>query len=389
MKKPLYSLFAALTAAVFLFLPIAGKSAETNGIAVDSSAPAAPSAAVFSENPEINAFIVNMRDAHGFDADELSRLFAGITPHPAVLQAILPPTVKGQRSWRVYRPRFVNPERIDGGVRFWRRHEADLARASARYGVPPEIIVAVIGVETLYGRNMGRFNVLRALASLAFYYPPRADYFRSELEQFLLFARENGIDPRTVTGSYAGAIGIPQFMPGSIRRFAVDFENKGYIDLRNSEIDAIGSVASFLYQHGWEKGKGGGKNGGEGGDGPVAVPATLKGDPAPLLALGILPQKTLAELAAQGFSAPGDPKRYAAVIDLETPGEETEYWAGFNNFYVITRYNRSSFYAMSVYQLAQAIIAARAENPDGIPEPAVRKTPRRQAARAKQRHRPQ
>jgi len=352
LKKLPRFLAAAFIAAALL--PATANSAEP-GAAAGAAIPAAASV-----SSEIDAFIFQMRDMHGFDAGELRRLFADFSPNPVVLQAILPPAVKGQRSWRVYRPRFVNSERIEGGVLFWRRHEADLNRASARYGVPPEIIVAVIGVETLYGRNTGRFNVLRALASLAFHYPPRAAYFRSELEQFLLFTRENGIDPATVTGSYAGAIGIPQFMPGSIRRFAVDFEDKGHIDLRNSTADSIGSVASFLYQHGWER------------DDPITVPAKLKGDPEPLLALGILPQKNLAELAAQGFSTSGDPGRYAAVIDLETPGEETEYWAGFNNFYVLTRYNRSNFYAMSVYQLAEAVRAAREKQTDGTPPPKAR-----------------
>ncbi|MCL2830284.1 MAG: lytic murein transglycosylase B [Betaproteobacteria bacterium] len=361
MKRLARFLAAALVAAALF--PATGHPAEPDA---ESSTPDAASIAA-SAALEIDAFIARMRDEHGFDDAELTRLFVDFSPNPTVLQAILPPAVRGDHSWKAYRARFLNPRRIQGGVLFWRRHEAELKRAEARYGVPPEIIVAIIGIETLYGHNTGRFNVLRSLASLAFYYPPRADYFKSELEQFLLFSRENGIDPATITGSYAGAIGIPQFMPGSIRRFAVDFEDKGHIDLRNSTADSIGSVASFLYQHGWER------------DDPVAVPASLQGDPEPLLALGILPQKTLAELAAEGvttpeFIAPGDPKRYAALIDLETPGEKTEYWAGFNNFYALTRYNRSNFYAMSVYQLAQAISTAREKHPDKAPEGARPKT---------------
>jgi membrane-bound lytic murein transglycosylase B len=173
------------------------------------------------------------------------------------------------------------------------------------------VIVAIIGVETVYGQNMGSFGVLEALASLAFHYPPRAEFFRGELEQFLLLARENGVSPLDIKGSYAGAIGIPQFMPSSQRRFAVDFDGDDRIDLRSSSIDAIGSVARFLQQHGWQSGA------------PVAVPASVNGDPAGLLAAGIKPALTVREMAAEGVvavaAADGD-RRPAALIDLVTPG---------------------------------------------------------------------
>ncbi|MBL8398894.1 MAG: lytic murein transglycosylase B [Candidatus Accumulibacter sp.] len=304
---------------------------------------------VFSQQPAVQAFIRDMHERHGFDVEHLTKQFAAIRPNGVVLRAIRPPAVpEMQRSWYRYRQRFVTSQRIAGGQRFWTQNESSLKRAEQIYGVPAAVIVAIIGVETEYGQNMGSFGVLEALASLAFNYPPRAEFFRDELEQFLLLARENGISPLAVKGSYAGAIGIPQFMPGSQRRFAVDFDGDDRIDLRNSTVDAIGSVARFLQQHGWQKGA------------PVAVPAQVQGDPAALLAMGIKPELTVQELAARGVVASADPERPAALIDLVSPETPAEYWLGFDNYYVITRYNRSSFYAMSVFQLAEALRERRA-----------------------------
>lgn len=298
----------------------------------------------FAHDPEVTAFIVEMQEKHGFESDFLQLRFARLQPNETVLKAIRPPAVPElQRSWERYRARFLNERRIASGVRFSNENAATLKRASALYGVPEEVIVAIIGVETEYGRNTGKFSVMQALATLAFRYPPRAPFFRSELENYLLLARENGFDPLVLKGSYAGAMGIPQFMPSSQRRYAVDFDGDGKVDLTRSVEDAIGSVASFLAQHGWEAG------------GPVAVPATVEGDPAPLVALGIKPEKPLGELAASGLRAEGDAARPTALIDLVSPDQATEYWAGFQNFYVITRYNRSSFYAMSVFQLSEEI----------------------------------
>ena len=303
----------------------------------------------FSQDPEVQSFIVHMHEQYGFDLAHLSRQFAAVRPNAVVLRAIRPPAVpEKQRSWQRYRERFVNTRRVDGGRRFWQEHTATLQRAEAIYGVPPEIIVAIIGVETDYGQNMGSFGVFEALASLAFGYPPRAEFFRGELEQFLLLARESGVSPLDIKGSYAGAMGIPQFMPSSQRRFAVDFDGDDRIDLRHSASDAIGSVARFLQQHGWQAGA------------PVAVPASVSADPEALIAAGIKPALTLRELAAQGVSpdratVADEQERRAALIDLVSPGAPTGYWLGFDNFYVITRYNRSSFYAMAVFQLAEAL----------------------------------
>ena len=308
------------------------------------TAHAAKATPAFSDDPAVIFFAHDLEQNHGFDAAEVLGQFAKIRPNARVLQLIEPPASPQQRSWERYRPRFINERRIMNGVRFWREHPATLARARAYYGVPEEIIVAIIGVETEYGRNTGNFGTLEALATLAFHYPRRAEFFRGELEQFLLLARENHLDPLTVRGSYAGAIGVPQFMPGSQRRFAVDFDGDGRVDLSGSVDDAIGSVARFLEQHGWRPGQ------------PIAAPASLPGDPDPAwLDAGLLPSLPVGQLQQQGIVTSADSQVMAALIDLATPGKASEYWLGFDNFYVITRYNRSSFYAMSVFQLAEAI----------------------------------
>lgn len=306
-----------------------------------AATPASPS---FAEDAAVVAFARDLEQRHGFNADTLLGQFAQIRPNAKVIQLIKPPSTPTQRSWERYRPRFLNDRRIDHGIRFWQENRAALLRASALYGVPPEVIVAIIGVETEYGRNTGGFRVLEALATLAFNYPPRADFFRTELEQFLILSRENQLDPLAVKGSFAGAIGIPQFMPGSQRRYAVDFDGDQRVDLSGSVEDAIGSVARFLEQHGWQAGQ------------PVAVPAQLAGQPDPAwLEAGIRPTLSAAALQQQGVASTADQQAKVALIDLASPGKETEYWLGYDNFYVITRYNRSSFYAMSVFQLAEAI----------------------------------
>lgn len=306
-----------------------------------------------SAAPEVREFIVAMHEQYGFDVAHLTRQFTSIHSNATVLRAIRPAAVpEQQRSWQRYCARFVNERRINRGLRFWQDNAAELARAEAIYGVPREIIVAIIGVETEYGLNMGKFSVLEALATLAFDYPPRAAFFRNELEQFLLLARENGISPLDYTGSYAGAMGIPQFMPSSQRRYAVDFDGDDRIDLRRSSTDAIGSVARFLNLHGWQAGA------------PVAVPARVESDPAALIAAGLKPVVTLEELLKQGVIATGKNESPAALIDLVSPDQPTEYWVGFDNFYAITRYNRSSFYAMSVFLLGKKLREGREGNPD-------------------------
>lgn len=311
---------------------------------LSASAIATPQKPSFADETATVEFAIDMETRHGFDARELLGQFSQVRANPKVLQLIKPPASPLQRSWERYRPRFLNDRRIDGGVRFWQANATQLARARALYGVREEIIVAIIGVETEYGQNTGGFRVLEALATLAFHYPPRSEFFRTELEQFLLLSRENSQDPLSIKGSFAGAIGIPQFMPGSQRRYAVDFDGDQRVDLAGSTDDAIGSVAHFLEQHGWLANQ------------AVAVPARIDGLPSDeLIQAGIRPSLKVADLSKQGIYSSADPAATVALIDLVSPGKETEFWLGYENFYVITRYNRSSFYAMSVFQLAEEI----------------------------------
>jgi membrane-bound lytic murein transglycosylase B len=289
-----------------------------------------------------------MVERHGFGQRELEQLFAEARYSDSVL-TLITPLPAAARSWQSYRDLFVTPRRIEAGAQFWRRHAGALARAAETYGVPPEIVVAIIGVETQYGANTGSYRVLDALATLAFDYPRRAAYFRSELEQFLLLVRESRSDPASFRGSYAGAIGIPQFMPGSIRRFAVDFDGDGRPDLRGSPADAIGSVANFLRAHGWAAGE------------PVAVPARVTGERGRMAIDGgvdpLYRADELRELDVE-FVEGVEPDTPAVLIELASPETPPEYLVGFWNFYVLTRYNRSSFYAAAVLELARRVKAA-------------------------------
>ena len=309
----------------------------------------AQAASSYGARPDVLAFIAEMHEQHDFDVAQLRSLFSEAQMLPAVIKYILPPSTPRQRSWRAYRPRYIDGTRIAGGVAFWQRNEPAIKAASEQYAVAPEIIVAIIGVETIYGRNVGNFQTFSALTTLAFDYPPRAELFRRELVELLLLARDGQRDVRDFRGSFAGALGLPQFLPSSWRKYAVDFDGDGAIDLFGSPADAIGSVAHFLREHGWEPGK------------PVAVRVTtIDGEIKPLLDSGIEPLLNTDDIELVGVktqTAVPPATRYA-LVDLVTPDEPTEYWMGFHNFYVITRYNRSSFYAMSVYQLAEALRAA-------------------------------
>lgn len=306
----------------------------------------------YADRPEAQLFIEEMQQKHGFDKDALTFIFRRAEYLPSVIKYISPPKDPvGVRSWQRYRGRFIEPVRIKAGVAFWDRHQDTIRAASEKYGVPEEIIVGIIGVETIYGRNTGNFSAVSALATLAFDYPRRAELFRGELENLLLMAREQHRDPLDYQGSYAGALGLPQFLPSSVRNYAVDFDGDGQIDLLNSPKDAIGSVARYMQMHGWEAGA------------PVAKLASIGTDAnlPPLIANDINPNFDAASLASHGVkTADGtEPAGKAAFIELVTPGEDSEYWLGYQNFYVITRYNRSSFYAMSVFQLGEAVKAAR------------------------------
>lgn len=313
---------------------------------VGLAAPAAAHAS-YADRAEARAFAAELARHHAFDAAEIERTLALARHEPDVIRLITPPSRKGARSWRAYRARFLDRSRIDGGLRFWDEHAETLERAARETGVPAEIVVAIIGVETIYGRNTGSFETLSALATLAFDYPPRADLFRRELEALFLLAREQGRDPASYYGSFAGALGYPQFLPSSVRAYAVDFDADGSIDFDTGAADAIGSVANYLRVHGWQPGA------------PVAERALLgpETDAATLVAAGIEPSLEPALLAANGVSTSDGraAAQTATLVDLETPGAETEYWLGYRNFYAITRYNRSSFYAMSVFELAETL----------------------------------
>jgi membrane-bound lytic murein transglycosylase B len=302
----------------------------------------------FVKRPEVQSFIADMSTRHGFVSAELESLFSRARFDPDVIRLITPKP-PGERSWQRYRANFVNERRIAEGVRFRAENAAALARAESQYGVPADIVVAIIGIETEFGRHTGTFRVVDALATLAFDYPTRADFFRSQLEEFLLFARDDGYDVFGVKGSYAGAMGIPQFMPGSYRRFAVDFDRDGSRDLFDSPADAIGSVANFLKEHGWQRGE------------PVAYPASVEGDGyRTFVDGGIRPRYRADALRAAGvtFSSEATPDTMCVLVELESPDASPDHYVGLHNFYVLTRYNRSSFYAAAVIELAYEIRAA-------------------------------
>jgi len=302
----------------------------------------------YAARPEVQVFIAEMVERHAFPQRGLERLFANARYQDSIVTAITP-LPRGTRSWQTYRANFVSPRRVELGALFWRENAATLERAARTFGVPPEIVVAIIGVETEYGRNTGSFRVLDALATLAFDYPRRAEYFRSELEQYLLYVRESRLDATTLKGSYAGAIGIPQFMPGSIRRFGVDFDGDGRRDLRGSRTDAIGSVANFLAAHGWVA------------DAPIALPARVEGEAYRAFVDGeVVPIHRADVLRAAGVEIAGavEPETPCVLIELESPDAAPVHLVGLQNFYALTRYNRSSFYAAAVNDLASEIKTA-------------------------------
>ncbi|WP_321954665.1 lytic murein transglycosylase B [Paraburkholderia bannensis] len=316
----------------------------------------------YANNPNVDAFINDMVARYDFNADALHALFASASYSATAVKLVTPSPTPGTKNWRAYQARFLDTVRINAGVKFWRANQATLQRASDEFGVPPEVIVGIIGVETIYGRYMGNFRVLDALTTLAFDYPDtpnRADRmatFRKNLEDYLVWTRDAQLDPSSVLGSYTGAIGIPQFLPSSIVQYAVDYEGNHHIDLRASTPDAIGSVANYLKQNGWETGRPVvWKIASDAGSQGIAQ-AAADGKPDPrwplvqLLRSGLALNEPNVDIAAEG----GTP---VTVIDLPTPGRATEYMLGLKNFYVITRYNRSFFYALSVYQLGQRVKA--------------------------------
>ena len=301
---------------------------------------ALPAAA--AEFPGMAVFIDEMVAKHQFKRDEVTQVLQRAQYRQIVVDAISKPaTIK---PWSVYRSAFINVGRINGGVKFWAHNAAVLEQAEKQYGVPQEIIVAVIGVETLYGRNSGKFRILDALTTLAFGYPQRAEFFRSELEHYLLLAREQQWNIFEIHGSYAGAMGLPQFMPSSYLRHAVDFNNDGAINLLTDPTDAIGSVANYLKKYGWKAGE------------PVAVRVIVNEQAC----VGSINEaRNVSDWAEVGVSQVTRTTNDLPAILLDfTVQQGKEFWLAFDNFQVVRLYNNNNFYAMSVYQLAEAIRSA-------------------------------
>tara|TARA_S200000501_G_scaffold312344_1_gene303378 strand:+ start:1406 stop:2452 length:1047 start_codon:yes stop_codon:yes gene_type:complete len=308
-----------------------------------------------SDIRELDAFLTNISQKHKFKKKDLENLFNQTKNLNKTVNLIKRASDPNLKSWPKYSKRFIDSSRIRQGVKFWKKYQNQLFYANKMYGVPEEIIVSIIGIETFYGRNTGNTRVLDALFTLGFNYPnapnknSRMSYFRKEIEQFLLFSRENNFNPLNIFGSYAGAIGYPQFMPGSIRLYAVDFDEDGKIDLQNSPVDAIGSVARFLSKHGWEKKI------------PYVFPAKLSKNPnaqwkkildksleanygyKDCVKIGIYPSKETPKALNYG------------LISLRKNKNKNLYWLATKNFFAITKYNRSFYYAMTVIELSKEI----------------------------------
>lgn len=301
----------------------------------------------YAQHPEARSFIDEMVERHKLPRAEVAAALAQASRQQSILDAIARPAER--KPWKDYRPIFLTAARIDGGTDFWSANSTLLDDEENKLGVDARVIVAIIGVETRYGRNTGSYRVLDALATLGFDYPPRSAFFRSELEQFFLLAKEEHVDVLSAKGSYAGAMGMGQFIPSSYRRYAIDFDGDGKRDLWNSLGDVIGSVANYLKVHGWEKGA------------PVVARAQVSGDGyRALLDKGLQPHMKAGDLAQYGVrtDSPIAADTQVALIELEG-AEGLEHWVVFNNFYVITRYNRSPLYAMAVHQLSEEIAARR------------------------------
>jgi membrane-bound lytic murein transglycosylase B len=292
----------------------------------------------------VKGFISQMSEQHEFKKRQVRRLLKAAQSQPAILEAMDRPAEKA-KPWYEYRALFMSDRRIREGTGFWLAHRQELDRASIRSGVPPEYIAAILGVETYYGRLTGTYRVLDALATLAFDYPPRSKFFRDELEQFLLLTRDFNMDPLALKGSYAGAMGAPQFMPSNYRRFAVDANSDGRIDLWNSWPDVCESVGHYLREHGWNEGE------------PVLAEATV--DPAKAAGLDggkLSLDETVGSLKAKGVSFDSAMPDDAPAMLIAADEPDGVHWrVGYNNFYAITRYNHSALYAMAVYELAAAV----------------------------------
>ncbi len=294
-----------------------------------------------SARPDVQQFIQEMEKQYQFSPQTLTQLFKQVDIQQSIIDAMNRPAES--KPWYLYRPLFVTPKSINDGIAYYETHKSALLRAEKEYGVPASIIVAIIGVETRYGKVTGNYRVIDALSTLAFEYPKRAPFFRQELVEYLLLTREQRIDPLSLKGSYAGAMGIPQFMPSSYRKYAVDFSGNGKRDLWTNNADAIGSVANYFKGYGWQTGN------------PVALKLSQVADPSvgldnvqPTTPIGTLRQEGIKDLGKLNDQWLGTVLGYQLL-------HHKEYWLGLQNFYVITKYNKSPQYALAVYQLGQAI----------------------------------
>ena len=295
----------------------------------------------YETREEVQQFIDMMVEKHDYSRLQLAIWFQNVVKQEETLKSLDKPAES--LPWHRYRKIFMTDERVNKGVDFWKANRETLERARDEYGVPPEIITAIVGVETFYGKYKGKYPVFDTLVTIAFDYPKRATFFKKELEQYLLLVKEESLDARELKGSYAGAMGKPQFISSSYRHYAVDFNGDGKRDLLNNTEDAIGSVANYFKKHGWKKGS------------PIAVTASYKSD-QPFGKYDMKPEFKVSELSNSGIfpSQPVQPSALATPIRLEQPDHE-EFWLGLENFYVITRYNHSNLYAMAVFQLSQSL----------------------------------
>jgi membrane-bound lytic murein transglycosylase B len=304
----------------------------------------------FVQRKDVQQFINFMVKEQGFNRQQLSAIMDQVKIQPLIIESMNKPYEK--KNWDVYKALFLTPQRLQAGLEFWQKNQQALARAEKKFGVPASIIVAIIGVETLYGKHQGNYRVLDALSTLAFNYPQRAPFFVKELKEFLLLCNEHGVSPTEYLGSYAGAIGKPQFMPSSYRFYAVDFTGNGKKDLINDDSDAIGSVANYFHKHGWKTFE------------TVAQPAIISGNNHKQIQTNAkFANYPVKKLAAFGIKSntliPNQPKR-AGLIELITQFGK-EFWMGYPNFFVITRYNSSPQYALVVYLFSQQLQNQRAK----------------------------
>jgi len=299
--------------------------------------------AEYESRDSVKDFINELAVEDGFNRQQLAEIFEQVEKKQRIIDLMSRPAEKA-KPWHEYRQIFVTSTRIASGVEFWKENQATLDRARLEFGIPAEIIVAVIGVETNYGRNTGSFRVMDALSTLAFDYPPRSRFFRGELRELLLLAREENKYPLDLTGSYAGAMGYGQFIPSSFRAYAIDFDGDGIRDIWRNRVDAIGSVANYFSRHGWE------------GEGQIAVPVTVVDERVDQFAnQGLKPKRSIAELQKAGMGPVALPDEELAALFRLKSRTGWEYWLGLHDFYVVTRYNHSHMYALAVVQLAEGI----------------------------------